>query len=146
MRAASRRRQGNDWRASAGNDPRGPGRERSAYPGQRTIGVRHDHPVALLGYIAVFEGRPPSVEFLDWMVETTGVSGSAFRTLYRHAQTDVGHGDVLRALLDRLPLEPRHESLLTRSAFHTVAELGETLLRIVESAPPGRDGDPRVAQ
>jgi hypothetical protein len=104
--------------------------------------IRHDHPVALLGYVAVVEGRPPSVEFLDGTIETTGLPRSAFRTLYGHAQTDVGHGNDLRALLDRLPLQPRHESLLVRSAFHTVAELTETLIQVVESSPAAEGAPP----
>ena len=54
--------------------------------------IRHDHPVALLGYVAVVEGRPPSVAFLDEIVARTGLPSSAFRTLYRHAESDVGHG------------------------------------------------------
>ena len=97
--------------------------------------IRHHHPVALLGYVAVLEGRPPSVEFLDRTVEATGLPRAAFRTLYTHAQSDVGHRLDLHALLDGLPLESRHESLVARSAFHTVAELAETLLRVVDGAP-----------
>ena len=94
--------------------------------------IRHDHPVALLGYIAVLEGRPPRVEFLDRTVEATGLPRAALRTLYRHAQTDIEHGHDLFALIDRLPLEPPHEALLGRSAFNTVAELAETLGRVVD--------------
>jgi pyrroloquinoline quinone (PQQ) biosynthesis protein C len=94
--------------------------------------VRHDHPVALLGYVAVVEGRPPSVAALDEIVASTGLPPSAFRTLYRHAESDVGHGRDLRALLDDLPLSPRHESLFLRSASHTVAELAQTLLDVAD--------------
>jgi hypothetical protein len=97
--------------------------------------IRHDHPVALLGYVAVVEGRPPSVAFLDRLVETTGLPPAAFRTLYRHAESDVAHGADLRALLDALPLAGRHESLLARSAVHTVAELAETLLGVANAVP-----------
>src|SRR5262249_4783015 len=95
--------------------------------------IRHDHPVALLGYVAVVEGRPPNVAFLDRTVETTGLPPSSFRTLYRHAVSDVAHGAALRVLLDALPLLPRPEPLLTRSAVHTVAELAETLLRVADA-------------
>jgi Iron-containing redox enzyme len=103
--------------------------------------IRHDHPVALLGYLAVVEGHPPSVEFLDRTVATMGLPPSAFRTLYLHAQSDVGHGADLRALLDRLPLQPRHEALLGRSAFNTVSELAETLLQVTDgTAPSARRG------
>jgi hypothetical protein len=100
--------------------------------------IRHHHPVALLGYIAVVEGRPPDPAFLDRTVEATGLPAAAFRTLFRHAESDVGHGSDLRALLDALPLPPAHASLLARSALLTVAELTETLLGVAASVPPER--------
>src|SRR2546429_520773 len=48
----------------------GVGRRPPADSTARAVGaqyywIRHHHPVALLGYVAVLEGRPPSVEFLD---------------------------------------------------------------------------------
>jgi hypothetical protein len=100
--------------------------------------IRHHHPVALLGYVAVVEGRPPDPAFLDRMGETMGLPAAAFRTLYRHAEADVGHGSDLRALLDALPLHPSHESLLARSALLTVAELTETLLGVADISLPER--------
>lgn len=95
--------------------------------------IRHDHPVALLGYVAVLEGRPPTVEALDRIVERTGLPPSAFRTLYRHAEADVSHSADLRTLLHGLPLQPRLRSLLTRSAVHTVVELAQTLLAVADA-------------
>lgn len=97
--------------------------------------VRHVHPVALLGYIAVLEGHPPAVEFLDRLVTVTGLPRGAFRTLYKHARLDVAHQDDLRKLVERLPLEPRHESLMGVSLFHTVGELCETLRRVARVEP-----------
>jgi Iron-containing redox enzyme len=100
--------------------------------------IRHHHPVTLLGYIAVVEGRPPDPAFLDRTAAETGLPAAAFRTLFRHAESDVVHGSDLRALLDALPLQPAHESLLARSAVLTVAELTETLLGVAASIPTER--------
>jgi pyrroloquinoline quinone (PQQ) biosynthesis protein C len=97
--------------------------------------IRHHHPVALLGYIAVLEGEPPDAMFLDRTVEATGLPASAFRTLYAHSRTDVRHIREVEALLDGLPLEAAHRSLVGRSALLTVADLTETLLRVAEAAP-----------
>lgn len=101
--------------------------------------IHHVHPVALLGYISVLEGAPPGVEFLDGIVAATGLPRAAFRTLYKHARLDLVHRDDLSALLDALPLEPRHESLIGISVFNTVAELTQTLAGIVARPSRARD-------
>jgi heme oxygenase-like protein len=96
--------------------------------------IEHVHPVSLLGYIGVLEGQPPRIEFLDGVAASTGLPIAAFRTLYKHASVDVQHGCDLRRLLDELPLEQAHESLIGVSVINTVAELAETLRRVLRSA------------
>jgi hypothetical protein len=95
--------------------------------------VHHHHPVALLGYIAVLEGHPPTVEGLEAMVARTGLPRAAFRTLFKHAHLDVHHRDDLNDLLDALPLTPEVASTITVSAFGTVQMLSSSLLDLVEA-------------
>lgn len=97
--------------------------------------ARHVHPVALLGYIAVLEGDAPSVEFLDELRTARGVPEAGLRTLYKHARLDVGHRLDLHELVERLPLEPWHESLVGVSVFHTAGELSATLADVAREPP-----------
>ena len=86
--------------------------------------VFHHHPLALLGYIAVLEGSPPSRSFTEGLEARTGLPRSAFRTLEKHGEVDPGHGQALDRLVDSLPLTPAHESLLGVSLVHTTSALG----------------------
>jgi hypothetical protein len=83
--------------------------------------ILHYHPVALLGYIAILEGYPPTVEMVDDLVERTGYPPEVFRTLRKHAHLDPYHRDGLNAAIDGLPLEPRHASIMGVSAIETIS-------------------------
>lgn len=85
--------------------------------------IRHLHPVALLGFLAVLEGNPPKVEELEAIRRRTGHPAEAFRTLIKHAEIDPHHRDDLNELIDALPLEPRHHTLIAISAFHTIEQV-----------------------
>jgi hypothetical protein len=98
--------------------------------GSQYYWIRHFHPVAVLGYIAVLEGTPPEATYIERVANRTGVPLEAFSSLLRHAQLDPYHRDDLDRMLDRLPLTPAHSSLLGVSAFHTV----HWLSRVVEDA------------
>ena len=89
------------------------------------IGAQHYwilnvHPIALLGYLEVLEGEPPVAEFLEEVIQRTGLPRAAFRTYFQHADVDQKHRDDLREALDRMPLSQEHESILAISAFQTV--------------------------
>lgn len=96
----------------------------AALVGAQYCWVRHHHPLALLGYIAVLEGSPPSRSFIAGLEQRTGLPPAAFRTLEKHGELDPGHGHELDGFLDALPLTPAHESLLGVSLVHTVSALG----------------------
>lgn len=85
--------------------------------------INHYHPVSLLGYIAVLEGYPPSLEAVEELVARTGYSREAFRTLIAHAELDPGHRDDLNELLDRLPLTREQSTVVGLSATCTIAAL-----------------------
>lgn len=92
----------------------------AAMVGSQYYWILHYHPVALLGYIAVLEGYPPSMAMIDGLVERTGYDRTAFRTLIAHSELDPGHADELDELLDRLPLTREQVGVVGLSAITTV--------------------------
>jgi len=82
--------------------------------------IKHFHPVALLGYIAVLEGAAPRLSWVEDLMARTKLPAPAFRTLKVHALVDVEHARDLDLLLDRLPLHQVHHDLLRESAFLTI--------------------------
>jgi Iron-containing redox enzyme len=95
------------------------------------------HPVALLGYLAVLEGRPPLLEQLQDIQDRTGFPDDGFRCLREHADKDLAHIAELNDTLDMMPLQPEHQTLIAKSAFHTIDALGclfEGLLEVHEAS------------
>ena len=93
--------------------------------------IRHHHPIALLGHIAVLEGYPPSPELAGVLQARTGYPAEGFRTLRRHTVLDVRHRDELMQTVDALPLRPEHHTAIGVSALHTLQgamDLFEVLL------------------
>lgn len=93
--------------------------------------IRHFHPVAVLGYIAVLEGAAPRLSWVEDLMARTQLPAPAFRTLKLHAAIDVGHARDLDALLDRLPLERVHHDLLRESAFLTIDAFSRELEQVL---------------
>lgn len=96
----------------------------AALVGAHYYWIRHHHPVALLGYIAVLEGSPPSEAFFEAMRARTGLPDAAFRTMRKHGSLDPEHQRDLDRFLDSLPLTTAHERLLGVSLIHTTSALG----------------------
>jgi hypothetical protein len=92
----------------------------AALVGAQYYWILHYHPVALLGYIAILEGYPPSMAMIDGLAGRTGYDRNAFRTLIAHSELDPGHGDELDELIDRLPLTPDQAGVVRLSAISTV--------------------------
>lgn len=97
--------------------------------------AQHCHPVALLGYLLVVEGNPPTPDLVERLVEQTGHPRQAFRFLEKHAQLDPHHRDDLHALVDGLPLNTRDLALIGTSALHTVHGVTLAWREISESRP-----------
>ncbi|MDP8937905.1 MAG: iron-containing redox enzyme family protein [Actinomycetota bacterium] len=76
----------------------------AAMVGAQYYWVRHHHPVAFLGYVAVLEGYPAPAEDIDEMVERSGLPRAAFSTWMKHAALDLDHRREFDELLDSLPL------------------------------------------
>ncbi len=95
----------------------------AALVGAQYYWIQHHHPVALLSYIAVLEGSPPSESFFEGLRARSGLPAAAFRTMRKHGELDPGHGADLDRFLDALPLTPAHERLLGVSLVHTTSAL-----------------------
>jgi hypothetical protein len=93
--------------------------------------INHCHPVGLLGYIAVIEGYPPDVAAVTELTNRSGYPKEAFRTFLKHAHLDPRHRDDLNHLLDRLPLEPEHVSVVGISALRTVYLFGRLMQEVL---------------
>ncbi|HLI63754.1 MAG TPA: iron-containing redox enzyme family protein, partial [Terriglobales bacterium] len=63
----------------------------AALAGAQYYWIRHVHPVALLGFIAVLEGTPPDVEFFEQTADRIGVPRRAFSNLLLHGKLDPQH-------------------------------------------------------
>jgi hypothetical protein len=112
----------------------------AALVGAQYYWIHHHHPLALLGYIAVLEGSPPSRSFTAGLEAQTGLPRAAFRTLDKHGELDPGHLDELDRFLDSLPLTPDHESLLGVSLVHTTSALGGCIRQLVAEHDAARSG------
>lgn len=103
--------------------------------------IRHAHPVALMGYLFLLEGNPPTVELVERIKEATGLPEVGFRCLRHHAVADVGHREDLYRAFDAMPLDRELEGLVGISATwsqHLLAESLEAMLEDFERTPPTR--------
>jgi hypothetical protein len=104
----------------------------AAMVGSQYYWAAHVHPVCLLGYLAVLEGEPASIPFLEGVIARTELPRAAFRSFIKHAHLDQHHRADLYEALDEMPLTPEHTAALGLSAMQTVHLLGlsfEELLR-----------------
>ena len=97
--------------------------------------IWHSHPVAVLGYIAVIEGSPATIEQLEDSVKRTGHPSAAFGSSFKHARLDPIHRDDFNKFVDALPLTPAHSAMIGVSAFHTVNMIKNLFEEVIEKAP-----------
>lgn len=127
--------------ASLGVDPvdvvsRPPSPTVAALVGAQYYWIHHVHPVALLGYMMLLEGYPPSVATVEELRRATGHGPESFRTLLAHADLDPHHGDELDAVIDALPLTEGQRTLLGLSALSSAALLTEAMTELLAGAGP----------
>lgn len=94
------------------------------------------HPVAVLGYLAVFEGYPPAPPLIEKLRTRTGLPPAAFRTLEEHAVLDPSHGDELDDVIDSLTLSREQEEVLGLSSMSSV----ELMARCIDDVCDVVDG------
>ncbi len=92
----------------------------AALVGAQYYWILHYHPVAVLGYLALLEGYPPSPDMIAEMRMRTGYPPEAFRTLAIHAELDPGHREELDRVLDGLPLTLGQRTAMGLSAMSSV--------------------------
>lgn len=111
--------------------------ERLPYPsaaalvGAQYYWMRHVHPIAYLGYIAVLEA-PTEIEFLREVSARTGIPMASMSCHVQHAELDPGHVAEFDAALDALPLTKAHQDLITVSAITTIGHLERVFSDILE--------------
>lgn len=103
----------------------------AALVGSQYYWIRHVHPAAYLGYIAVLES-PTDAGFLREVSERTGIPLSSMSCHLRHAELDPGHVAEFDAALDVCPLTKHQEELIAVSALSTIAHLERLFTEILE--------------
>ena len=102
---------------------RSPGASVARLVGAQYCWIRHAHPAAIFGYLAVIEGNPPLAEHLNEIQLKTGYPAEAFRCLHLHAADDIEHLSELRTTIRELPLGKDNAALISMSAFATMEGL-----------------------
>lgn len=92
----------------------------------------HYHPVAVLGYIGVMEGYPPTPELIQTLIVRTGYPRAAFATFIEHGDLDPGHRDRLDRTIDSLSLNSGQEAVIGISAITTASLAARSIEEILE--------------
>lgn len=87
----------------------------SALVGSQYYFIEYVHPAAYLGYIALLEGAPLSLEQIDMLQERSNTPKEAWRTARIHSRADPAHRESLARILDQVP-----ESLRTAVATNAI--------------------------
>lgn len=106
----------------------------AALVGAQYYWIEHYHPVALLGYIGLLEGYPPTIADVDALMARTGYEREAFRTLIRHAELDPLHRDDFDEMLDHLPLSPEQSAVIGLSGLYSINAFTRVVEDVLEQA------------
>jgi hypothetical protein len=88
------------------------------------------HPAAILGFLAVFEGDPMTVPFLEAVIARQGLPKEAFGFYLDHARIDPQHSADIHALIDEVATDPALEEAITLCAMHAL-HLTDGILRAI---------------
>lgn len=106
----------------------------SALLGTTYFWVDQYHPVTVLGHLLVFEGHPPTVQFLEGLMERHSLRPEAFSFYLEHAKLDPFHAADIIALINRLDLTQEQEDGLILAALHTQIQTHNCLKGVLERA------------
>ena len=98
--------------------------------------------MAVLGYVSLLEGYPPTGELIDELMERTGYGMDAFRTLRLHGELDPGHRAELDDTLDSLPLTREQAIVVALSAMSSVDLYTQAIDEVIVGLP--RSGSART--
>jgi hypothetical protein len=104
----------------------------AAVVGAQYYWIHHYSPLALVGYIFVIEGYPPTPDEVQQYILATGIQADAFSTLRRHAELDAAHARDLDGLIDSLPLTNHDIGVIGISAFATVKCFADEMRRLTQ--------------
>jgi len=99
----------------------------AALVGAQYYWVQHHHPVALLGYMRVLEGNPPSISHVELLERKSKLPRALFRTYRLHGELDPDHIREMDSFIDSLPLADWQADLMWISATHTARALAASL-------------------
>ncbi len=105
----------------------------AAMAGSQYYWIHHHHPVALLGYIRLLEGNPPSIEHVERLQAQSGLPETTFRTYRMHGELDPHHLDEFDDMLDSLPLTEAQVRLLGTSASFSADMLANAVSEIMST-------------
>jgi len=105
----------------------------AALVGSQYYWIFHYHPVALLGYMEIMEGYPPTEQWVRDLIAATGLPQHAFRSFSRHARLDIHHRHDLHAVLDDLPLSADHVAIIGVSALQSAHLAARALREVVRN-------------
>jgi len=94
--------------------------------------INHYDPIALLGYIALLEGYPPTEARVQSLIDRSGLPKAAFRTFVKHAALDRQHKADLDILLDSCAFTDRDIATMGTSALFTIACVTKELRLLVD--------------
>lgn len=87
------------------------------------------HPAAILGFLAVFEGDPMTVPFLEQVADRHGLPRAAFGFYLDHARIDPRHSaEIFGAIDEVVAAEPALEAPISLCALHAL-QLTDELLK-----------------
>ena len=107
----------------------------AALSGSQFYYVQYYRPVAILGYVAVLEGQPPTKTLLDAAQRRTGYPDGAFAVMRMHGELDPGHIDEMYEFLDSLPLDSDAMLAITTNALATHELARRIMAEITEEHP-----------
>jgi hypothetical protein len=100
----------------------------AAWVGSQLYLAQFEHPAAYLGFIAVLEAFPPTVEEIESWGQLAGLPREALSCALLHAKADVGHREDLRAILDATPETLR--PLIERNALQCLEYQRQAILTL----------------
>ena len=83
----------------------------------------HVHPVYILAYFAVLEGKPMARASIERYAVAAKIPECALRTLVMHAETDLHHSDELFDVIDQTALSATQASLLGVNDLQVIQQL-----------------------
>lgn len=85
------------------------------------------HPAAIMGFLAVFEGDPMTVPFLESVIERHGMPREAFGFYLDHARIDPQHSADIFSIINAIGEVAEVQRAISLCALHTLHLTGEIL-------------------